>query len=384
MKFLPLIWSNLRRKTARTILTVLSIFIAFILFGYLAAIDKAFSMGVEVAGADRLVVRHRVSIILSLPLSYQERIQRIPGVQDVTHATWFGGIYQDPKNFFPQFPVVPEEYLKLYPELILPEAERAAWLKTRTGAVAGRSLAEKYGWKVGDRIPIQATVWTKKDGSKTWDFDLVGIYDGARKGVDTNQFLFRYDYFDEARAFMRGSVGWYIIRVKDPGEAAAVAKAIDEEFANSPYETKTETEKAFVQAFAKQVGNIGAILTIILSAVIFTILLIAGNTMAHAVQERVAEIGVLKALGFTNLRVLGLVLLESMLIAVAGGGLGLLVAWIAISRGDPTGGRLANFYLTGRDAVTGLVLVFALGLVTGILPALQAMRLRIVDAMRRT
>ncbi len=383
MKFAHLVWSNLRRRKLRTLLTVLSILVAFLLFGYLGAIERALSQGVDVAGADRLVVRHRVSIIQLLPESYKARIERVPGVEKVAFATWFGGIYQDPRNFFPQMPIQPEDFLDIYPEYRLSEAERRTWLETRSGAIVGRTTAERFGWKIGDRIPIQATIWLRRDGGKTWEFDLVGIYDGAEKGTDTTQFFFRYDHFDEARLFGQGQVGWYIVRVGDPEKAAEVARRIDQEFANSPAETKTETELAFVRAFAKQVGDIGAILTAILSAVFFTILLVAGNTMAQAVRERVEELGALKAIGFTNGQVLALVLVESCLLALVGGGLGLGLAWVLISMGDPTGGALPIFFLPGRYLVVGAVLTVGLGLAAGVLPALQAMRLRIADALRR-
>jgi putative ABC transport system permease protein len=272
----------------------------------------------------------------------------------------------------------------MYPEFLLPKEQLKAWLDTRTGAVAGRQIADKYGWKIGDRIPIQATIWTQANGQRTWEFDLVGIYDGAEKGTDTTQFLFRYDYFDEARAFGKGTVGWYMIRVDDPERAVAVARAVDEEFANSSYETKTETEKAFVQGFAKQVGDIGTIMVAIMGAVFFTILLLAGNTMAQAVRERKAELAVLKAMGFSSGRVLGLVLAEALTLSVLGGGLGLALAWWAISQGDPTGGFLPIFYFPRKELLLGVGLSVLLGLVTGILPALEASRLQIVDALRRT
>lgn len=383
MKFFPLIWSNLLRRKLRTLLTLLSILITFLLFGYLAAIREGFNAGVNVAGADRLVVRHRVTIAQLLPVSYQARINNIPGVKESAHATWFGGIYKEPRNFFAQMPVVPEEYLAIYPEFKLPEDQKAAWLKTRTGAIAGKTLAERFGWKIGDRIPLQATIWPKKGGLTTWEFDLVGIYEGEKEGTDTTQFLFRYDYFDEARQYGEGQIGWYIVRIANPDEAAAVARAIDDEFANSPAETKAETEGAFVSAFAKQVGNVGAIMVAILSAVFFTILLVVGNTMAQAVRERIGEIGVLKALGFNHGQVLRLVLAESCLLSLLGGLSGLALAWFFVSMGDPTGGALPLFYLPKRDLVIGVVLVLALGFVTGVFPALQAMRLRISDAMRR-
>jgi len=383
MKFGGLVWANLRRRKIRTLLTLLSILVAFVLFGYLSAIRQALAQGVDVAGADRLVVRHKVSIIQFLPENYESQIEQIPGVAEAVHATWFGGIYQKPSNFFPQLPVKPEEYLRMYPEFLLSAEEKARWLETRTGAVVGRATAERFGWKVGDRVPIQATIWTHGGGKKTWEFDIVGIYAGAEQGTDTTAFLFRWDFFDEARDWGRGEVGWYVVRVADPDQAVAVARRIDEEFANSPAETKAETEGAFVQAFAEQVGNIGAIMIAILAAVFFTILLVAGNTMAYSVRERTGELAVLKAVGFTDGQVLGLVLAEALALASLGGLLGLGLGWFLISLGDPTHGALPIFYFPSRDIVIGAVLVIALGVAAGILPALQASRLRIADALRR-
>jgi putative ABC transport system permease protein len=271
----------------------------------------------------------------------------------------------------------------MFPEFELPEDQRKAWLEDRQGAIVGRATAERFGWKVGDRIPIQATIWTKKDGSSGWEFNLRGIYDSDRPGVDTSQFFFHYTYFDESRQFAEGSVGWYVVRIADAQRAPEIAARLDSLFANSPAETKTTTEKAFAQAFAQQVGDIGLIVRAILGAVFFTILLLAANTMAHSVRERTNELAVLKTLGFTDTRVLALVLLESLAIAGAGGMAGLAIAYALISQGDPTGGALPGFFLPSRSLVAGLLLVLTVGVVAGIFPAFRAMRLRIVDALRR-
>ena len=384
MKHFHLVWSNLKRKKIRTTLTFLSIFIAFVLYGYMASVKQALSFGVEVAGADRLVVRHKVSIIQMLPESYEARIEQLDGVADATHLTWFGGVYQRPSNFFGQFPVNPDEYLAMYPEFLLPDDQMQAWRETRTGAVVGRGIADRYGFEIGDRVPLQATIWSKRDGGRTWEFDIVGIYDGAEKGVDDTQFLFRYDYFDEARVEgARGQVGWYIVQVADPGRAAEVASAIDNAFANSPAETKAETEGAFVQGFANQLANIGMITLAVLTAVFFTILLVAGNTMSQAVRERLNEIGVLKAVGYTHRQVLAMVLSESCLLAVTGGLAGLGVSWYLTSQGDPTGGALPLFFFPTRDLIIGVMLTVALGVAAGLLPAMQAWHVRVTDALRR-
>ncbi|MFO1477382.1 MAG: FtsX-like permease family protein [Verrucomicrobiota bacterium] len=385
MKYLHLIWCDLARKKTRTSLTLLSILVAFVLFGFLCAIQQALVGGVEMAGADRLVVRHKVSIIQLLPESYKARMERIPGVSLATHQTWFGGIYKDPKNFFMQNPVEPEAFLDVHPEIILPADQKKAWLVTRTGAIVGRNTADRFGWKVGDRVPIRSTIWRNGQGSMVWDFDIVGIYDGKDKRVDTTPLFFRYDYFDESRpdGYGKGQVGWYTIRVKDPSQATEVAKRVDAEFENSPAETKTEPEGAFIQAWASQIGNIVLIVSFILAAVFFTILLVAGNTMAQSVRERTGEIGVLKAIGFSNLQVLSLVLAESCVLSILGGFLGLGLAFMIISRGDPTGGLLPMFVLPTRDLVLGFGISILLGIATGIVPALQAMRLQVATALRR-
>jgi putative ABC transport system permease protein len=385
MRFTHLIWCNLKRKKLRTSLTLLSVVVAFVLFGFLMAIKQALAGGVNMAQQDRLIVRHKVSIIQLLPESYQARMNRIPGVDFATHQTWFGGIYQDPKNFFMQNPVVPEEFLKMHPEIILAPEQMQAWLKTRTGAIVGRKTADRFHWKLGDKVPIRSTIWSTSAGNRTWEFDIVGVYDGAKKGTDTTPLFFRYDYFDENRGENRGKglVGWYTIRVKDPTQAAEVAKRVDQEFENSSAETKTEPEGAFVQAWASQIGNIVLIVAAILGAVFFTILLVTGNTMAQAVRERTGELGVLKAIGFTNAQVMSLVLAESCLLTTLGGGLGLGLAWLVISHGDPTGGLLPLFGFPTRDLLAGLAISVVLGLLTGIFPALQAMRLRVADALRR-
>lgn len=384
MKFVSLIIANLFRKKLRTALTFLSILIAFVLFGYLVAIREAFSAGVSFAGADRLFVRNKVSLIESMPISYKDRIQRIAGVRTVAHASWFGGYYKEAKNMFAQIPVDPKDYLDVYPEIVLSEKDKQAWMNTRTGAILGRKSAEKYGFKVGDRIPITPTIWEKPNHDMSaWVFDIVGIFDGATRATDTTALLFRYDFFDETRAFRKGQIGWYIVRVANPDQAEHIASAIDREFANSSTETKAEPEKAFMQGFAKQVGDIGKIMIAILSAVFFTILLVAGNTMAQAVRERREELGVLKALGFTNLQVLVLVLVESCLLAGVAGFIGLSLAKFFVSLGDPTHGALPLFYFPNVDVAVGASIVIGLGILAGIGPAIQAMRLNVADALRR-
>jgi putative ABC transport system permease protein len=258
-----------------------------------------------------------------------------------------------------------------------------AWLADRQGAVVGITTARRFGWKIGDRIPIQGTIWRPKSGNgDTWEFNIVGIYD-AEPGFDTTNFFFRYDYLDENRQNGSGLVGWYVVKIDDPSRSVEMAAKFDDMFANSTAETKTTTEKGFVEGFAKQIGDIGAIMIAILSAVLFTILLVAANTMAQAVRERTSELGVLKTLGFSDGSILGLVLGESLFIALLGGGLGLGLAWLFVQQGDPTNGLLPAFVLPTRDVVMGGLLMLVLGVLAGALPAVQAMRLRITDALRR-
>jgi putative ABC transport system permease protein len=384
VKYAFLVWKNLWRRKTRTILTILSVLVAFTLFGLLSAFDYAFRLGADLANARRLVTIHKISLIQPLPVSYRQRIRATPGVEDVTHADWFGGYYQDQRNQAPQFPVDPESYLRMYPELQLTDAERRAWLADRTGIIVGSSLAEQFGWKVGDRIPIQATIWTRKDGGRTWDFVIDGIFRiDPERGGDAFM-LFHYDYFNEARAFGEDMVGWYVLRVAETADAAQVAAAIDAQFANSPAETKTSTEQAFAEGFVKQFGDIGLIVSAVLGAVFFTILLVAGNTMAHAVRERIPEMAVLKTLGFGDASVLALVLAESLAIALLGGLVGLALAWLALeSLPAAVTSVLPSLYLPPQAVATGLLYMLLVGLAAGILPALQAGRLTIVEALGR-
>jgi putative ABC transport system permease protein len=382
MKYFPLVWRNLWRRKVRTIFTLLSIFVAFLLFGVLMTIRATFSLGVDIAGLDRLMVIHKISIIMPLPVAYQSRLQAVPGVEAVTHNTWFGGVYQDPTNFFATIAIEPEKYFGMYPEVHLPSEQMKAWLADRQGAVVGVDLARRFGWKIGDRIPLRGTIYRTKSGSATWEFNLVGIYDGD-PGVDRSNFFFRYDYLDEARDIGEGVVGWYVVKIEDASRSREMGATFDDMFANSPAETKTTTEKGFIDGFAKQVGDIGSIMMAILTAVLFTILLVVGNTMAQAVRERTSELAVLKTVGFTNVGVLTLVLAESLFIAIVGGGVGLGLAWMIVQQGDPTGGLLSPFLLPIRDVITGIWLMVAVGVAAGLLPAMGAMRIRITDALRK-
>lgn len=381
MKYFGLLWAGLFRKRARTILTMASLLVAFLLFGLLQAVQSAFVAGVDVSNAGRLITNGRYSIIDLLPISHAQRIAATPGVEAVTHATWFGGQYQDPANFFPKFPVEPEAYLDLYPEIMLSAAQREAFVNTRTGVVVAKGLADRFKWSIGDRIPIIADIWQGKDGN-TWQFDLVGIYELPEDSNLGDSMLINYSYFDENRAGAQGQVGWFISRMIDPNQAGEVAAAIDQQFLNSNNETKSATEQEFFLSFAKQIGNIGLIVTAILGAVFFTIVLVTGNTMSQAVRERIPELAVLKTLGFSNQKVLALVLSESVLLSLIGGGLGLLLAFVLVPGvAQAMRGFLPGMAFTPGALGLGVVVAVVLGVVVGLFPALKAMRLSIVDAL---
>jgi len=382
LRFAPLVLSNLRRRLPRTIFTLASIAVAFLLYGLLAAVRNGFEANVQLAGEDRLMTMHKVSIVQPLPLAYASEIASIPGVSVVSHQSWFGGRYQDEPTVIMVYPVPPESYLKVYPDILLSAAERARWLRDRTGAVVGRGLARRYGWKVGDRIPLRSDIYQRKDGSYVWEFTVDGVYDNREPGGDDTSVLFQYDFLDEARASGKGTVGWYVERITDPKRAAAIAAAIDARFANSSAETKTGTEKAFIQAFANQTGDIGAIVGAIGVAVFFTMLLVSANTMAQSVRERTAELGVLKTLGFSDRAVLALVIAEAVLLTVAGGVLGLSLALAAVSHMSTTLKQyLSAFLLTPQSLWLGLALMIGLGIAAGALPARRALRLKVADAL---
>lgn len=382
MKYFGFIWRNVWRKKIRTLLTMLSVFVAFLLFALLSAIGYAFKSGEDAADAERLIVIDKITLINPLPFAYKNRIAATEGVHSVTHASWFGGYYQDPRSQFPQFPTEPYEYFAMYPELKIPEEQLDAWARNRQGAIIGRELAEQYSLKVGDRIPIQATIWTKADGGRTWEFDIEGIFETEDPRGSTAYLLFQYDYFEEARAFSKGTVGWYILRVKPGADPVQVANAIDLQFANSPNETETSTEAAFAQSFAKQFGNIAMIVTLILGAVFFTLLLVSGNTMSQSVRERISELAVLKTLGFSDRSVLGIVLAESIVIMLIGGLLGLGVGWMLVQAAAKAMGTfLPGMFLSPTATITAIAIMIGAGIAAGIFPAVKAMRLSIIDAL---
>jgi putative ABC transport system permease protein len=384
VKYLQLVWSAMFRRKTRTIFTLLSVLAAFLLFGLLDSVRSAFANAASsVAGVDRLVTVSKISFTMSLPKSLLPGMAALPGVAKVSYANWFGGIYQDPKNFFAN-EAVADNYFDLYPEWQLSQAERTAFHNTRTGAVVGESLAKKFNWKLGDKIPLQATIFPQKGGGNTWTFDLVGIYRvlNPKQKSEENILFFNWDYFDEARAFGTGNVGWYITQVGNRNLAQQVANAVDALSTNSDHETKTQTEQAFNAAFVSQYGDIGLIVGAIMGAVFFTLILLTGNTMAQAVRERIPELAVLKTIGFSNHSVLALLLAESVLLIVFGGAIGLLLAGVVVDAVRAAVGDAVPMTRVGAVIwLRGLGLMVLIGLIVGALPARRGMRLRIVDAL---
>ncbi|MGA2984069.1 MAG: FtsX-like permease family protein [Terriglobia bacterium] len=381
MKFRSLILANLFRKKVRLLLTLGSFGVALFLFAFLAVVRDAFNRGGSIAAANRLVTINRVSIIQPIPLSDRDKIMRIPGVQSVTHDNWFGGVYQDEKNFFPQFAIDPENQRQVFSELLVSDDQWNAFLKDRQGAIVGASTAKRFGWKIGDRIPIKTTIW----GGGAWEFNIDGLYHGRTPQDDDTQFWFQWDYFEErVPERNKGQVGWYTVKLDSPDDAVRVAKTIDDEFANSPYETKTETESAFAAGWVKQFGNIELLILAIGSVVFFTLLLVTGNTMAISVRERTGELAILKAIGFKDGSILALVLAEALTIALLGGLLGLGLAMLAIPvLGASLSGMLPNLILSKSILAGGLGFALLVGATSGLLPGIGAMRLRVVEAFRR-
>jgi putative ABC transport system permease protein len=381
MKFARIIFANLLRKKVRLLLTIGSFAVALFLFAFLSVVNDAFQRGADVAGADRLVIINRTSIINPIPLSYRDKILRIPGVKIITHNNWFGAIYKDEKNFFPQFVIDPENQRQVFPELIVPDDQWNAFVKDRQGAIVGKRTAERFGWKIGDRVPLMSTIW----GGGNWEFNVDGIYHGKLPQDDETQFWLQWDYFQEhVPERVKGQVGWYVLRLDSPDDAVRVSKAIDAEFANSPNETKTETESAFAAGWVKQFGNIKFLIITIGTVVFLTLLLVTGNTMAISVRERTPELAVFKAIGYSDRAVLFFVLAESLIIALIGGTIGLLLSVGAVPvLAKGLNGLLPALILAPSTLVFGLILAILVGLISGMLPGLTAMHMRVVNALRR-
>jgi len=385
MKYLHLVWASLFRKKTRTFLTLLSIIAAFLLFGLLDAVQTSFNQaGQSANGARRLQTGARLSFIQPLPAALGAQIAAVPGVKRVTHANWFGGAYQDPHNQVFSFAVAPN-YLDLFPEVAVSAAERKAFAETRIGALVGEQLAQRFKWKVGDKIPLQSTIFPDKTGSKNWQFEVSGILHATDKktgGFFDQMLLLHWKYFDETTPYNRGAVGWYVTELADVNHADRVAKAIDALSTNSDHETRTQTEQAASASWMKQLADIGLIVGSIMGAVFFTLLLLSGNTMMQAVRERTSEIAVLKTIGFSDFSVLAMVLAESLLLLLIGGVVGLLLAAALIPVVSAGSGGMLNLPGVGAESwLLGLALMAAIGLVVGALPAWSAMRLNIVDAL---
>jgi putative ABC transport system permease protein len=383
MKYFPLVWATLWRKKTRTIFTLLSVVVAFLLFGLLETVDYGFSHpSVGAAGADKLVTTNKYSITLSLPFADVQQIRSVPGVEEVTWITWFGGYYQESKNFVFALPIDTDTYFNLHKdEFIVSDAEMRAFRDTRTGGLVNIALMKKFGWKVGDKVPLHSTIWTQMNGSLDWTFDIVGTFDAkdpTQASQQASSFLFHYELFDEGRSFGKGNVGWIEERVADPLQVSDVAHRIDALFANSSDETKTQPAKDFAMAFLKQLGDVGFVLRAILGAVFFTLLFLTGNTMMQSVRERVPELAVLKTLGFGDAAVLGLVMAESLLLCVVAALLGLALSFAAIPIVKM---GLQGVELSPRALLPGIGVAVLLGVVVGLPPALRAMRLTIVDAL---
>jgi putative ABC transport system permease protein len=379
-----LLWSNLRRKPVRTGLTVASILVAFLLFGMLKTLEFALAFGAELAGADRLVTMHKVSLIQSFPRSYLERIRAVDGVRAATSQSWFGGTYQDPRNALAVMTADPEAFLEVYGEYSMPPEQRAVWFADRTSAIVGRDLAARYGWKVGDTVPIRSSFYVNREGDSAWDMKIAAVYEASNG--DNSSLYFHYDYLNEALSANAGRdlIGWVILRVEDPDRIQDIAREIDALFANSPAETKTSTESAWIQGFANQMGDIGAIVAAVATAVFFTMLLVTGNTMAQSVRERTNEIAVLKTLGFQSRGVSVLVLAEAFVITAIGGAIGLGLAALAA---DSLGASLTQYFpvfgIPPSAYVEGAVLIVVLSGLAGVLPAREALKLRITEALRK-
>jgi putative ABC transport system permease protein len=383
MKYFHLIWAALFRRKTRTILTLISIIAAFLLFGLLDAVRLSFAQaGQSANGAQRLQTGAKLSFIQPLPQSLGAQIAMVPGVKDVAYANWFGGAYQDPHNQIFTFAVSPN-YLDVYPEVDVDPAELKSYNENLNGILAGEAIVKKYGWKIGDKIPLQSQIFPNKDGTKNWSFDLTGVmHSKDGKAFQSQMIILHWKNFDDSTPYNRGMAGWYISRVSDVNQADRIAKEIDKISANSDHETKSQTEQAATANWIKQTVNISLIVTSIMSAVFFTLLLLTGNTMMQAVRERTSELAVLKTIGFSSNSVLGMVLAESVLLLLLGGIIGLALVSIltpAVTAGS--GGVLNLPTVGGRSWGLGIGLALVIGLIIGALPAMRAMRLNIVDAL---
>jgi len=385
MKYWIIILAALNRKRWRTGLTISSLVIAFLLFGLLRSVAVVFTEDIELSGDDRLVVASKYSIIDSMPISYLQRIKSIENVDIVAHQDWFGGTYIDRANFFPKWPVPPKDFLDIYQEFNISSEQKEAFITTRTGMIAGKKLAERFNWKIGDRIPVIGDIYFMSNGSNLWEFDLVGIFTDIENPGNEEQVFMNYQYFDEAReSYTKGTVGNFIVKLDSKDAGPRVAQEIDAMFANSMDETKTYTEKAYQQMFASQIGDIGLIMNSILAAVFFTILLVTGNTMSQSIRERTSELAVFKTIGFSDMTMLILVLIESMVLCLIGAILGLgITAVLMPGLSELISVSLGEISLDSSVIISGIGIAIITAFISGFPPALGAMRLKVVDALRK-
>jgi putative ABC transport system permease protein len=381
VKYLMLIWAGLWRKKTRTILTMLSIVVAFLLFGLLQGINQGIKAGLGDTGNNRLWTTARMSAVSSMPASLMDRMQTIKGVRTITHLSFFGGYFQDAKNPLPAFATNVDKLAIVYPELNITPAQIAAMKATRPGALIGRPLAKKYSWKVGDKIPVGTTIWTNIDGNNNWAFDIVGIFDPTPQFAKSplgSAFWINYDYWDEARKFDNHRVHQFIVQIEDPKQAPVISAQIDKLSENSPDETRTQTENAALTSQLKQLADINFIANSIVGAVMFTLLFLTANTMMQSVRERIPELAVLKTLGFTGGTISVLVLIESLMLCLFAAALGLVLSAGAIKI---VGSVLGPATLLPIVVITGLLIAVGLAIISGLPPALRAQRLNIVDAL---
>jgi putative ABC transport system permease protein len=372
-----LVWANLARNKKRTVLTVLSVMVAFFLFGVLRSVITTLNRSAEVGSEGRLVSSSAKGITFLLPEAHANRMQAVEGVTTVSWANWFGGYYQDPNDFFAQFAIKADTYLPMYPEIEITGGSLDEFLQERTAAMIGVGLIEKYGWQLGQRVTLKGTF-----APGDWDFTIRAIYTPSDPAFGDELMLFHYEYFYEG---MNGQVspGWFVLELNRPDRAAEIAAEIDAMFKNSSEPTKTQTERAWNAGFVTMWGNIGFLVNAIGTAVFFAILFVAANTMMMAVRERIGEIAVLKTVGFGNGAVAALVLAESVLIALLGGALGLGLARLAFLGRNPLNAFFPGFGVTPQTIALGMMMAAALGLISGAVPAIQSARLSVAGALRR-
>jgi putative ABC transport system permease protein len=381
--FLKLIFKNVFRAKLRSSLTIIGLVIAVMAFGVLQTVVDAWFAGANASSAARMVTRNAISLVFPMPSYYRERIKAVPGVKAVAHSQWFGGIYIEPKNFFPQFAVDHENFFEMYPEFLLPPEEMLAFKRDRQGALVGRKLADQFGWKVGDVIPIRGTIFPGE-----WRFTIRGIFDGKDETTITRQFYFQWDYINEylKKRFPRRAdqIGVFNIEVTDPGRIADIAKAVDAEFKNSLAETLTETEKSFQLGFVAQSEAIVIAIRVVSFVVIFIIMAVVANTMAMTARERLAEYATLKALGFSPGFVAALVFGEALMLSLFGAGIGILLTFPMASgfANSPAGAAFAVFKVSADTVALQIACAVVVGVVAGLVPGWRSARIRIVDGLR--